>query len=747
MNRTPFQLCDEILNKLAPERLKLILRDHQLIKEGFHIYFVIDHHEISKFCFPIAAYKIGEYSKRAIDDISAEQNAYFEIFYQSTNRPVLLKEYHRELIGLRRYIEFNTAKIYEKSELIEAYVKAIDVNKENLDRVIKNENLVDFLKANLKNILAVASGIYSFGSERFVDLLQNRLLFNKFEAADDKYNDFIDKITVSNNAKLFFKILQKITRQTQFINPSDIVRQEWNDRRDAFVIDKVMQFNNILNKNKIILLYFSSAAKSLELFENSDVQELLPTISNEKYNILRTPRDIFAYLIRKGVGDTLENRTIDTIRQIKESLDFISKIQEVRNHLKEIEQKCINCQEIGTSCESLNICIGIKEYAKLIDRGRREFNNMALISNINYLMAHFENIKEQDPYFYIINFVKQINNEHITKAVEDEVKTIRNLVQARCLFLESLPLDVSVFTIEPVYARRRFVSCLLQEFPFNLKIKEQKLINILQKIQSYILIPQNEKQKNLNMITTALGDYMNFDANAKDNPESDLIRAYIYLVYQREPITQRAYDLCKEMIEKHKPNISEFLYIISFAARHLGFYSKCNDFCNQGIRLYPDDARFYHARALNTFAWFEEKGTDCPVKVCEIVKDCQTAIRKYENDKHMCGMLYNNLAYIHSYKQTECYDIHKALDYLNDLKGKIPKEEWIPLFPEFFDTEATVYYAYYLEKQNEKDCSEELHIASDSIKKAIYLSSEKYPKVNYLEKESQIKKAIKNIAI
>jgi len=121
--------------------------------------------------------KIGEYTEDQINEISEVQNAYFEFFYCMKFKPILLKEYVDELEGLRRYLELSSGYIYSQADIIENYVQMVGIEEASLRKTKAEGDIIQFLKDNLNNILAIASGVYSIGTERLSEIATKRLLY------------------------------------------------------------------------------------------------------------------------------------------------------------------------------------------------------------------------------------------------------------------------------------------------------------------------------------------------------------------------------------------------------------------------------------------------------------------------------------------------------------------------------------------------------------------------------------------
>src|SRR5205823_7009755 len=97
------------------------------------------------------------------------------------------------------------------------------------------------------------------------------------------------------------------------------------------------------------------------------------------------------------------------------------------------------------------------------------------------------------------------------------------------------------------------------------------------------------------------------------------------------------------------------------------------EYANIAIDKWNDDARFYHGRCLNTYAWLVNKKQrgECPYNVVDAIRDAQRAIKLYKRDKtsnsDVIAANYNNLAYFYA------WDVTKGQDTTQDARETLKR--------------------------------------------------------------------------
>ncbi len=731
----PLTLYRDILRKLAPEALRLVRKDLQLKRDGWDVYYAVDHYEISRFCFPIDVSEVGHYTEEEIDEISDSQLAYHEVFYSWDLRPVLLREYIDELHGLRRFLSYST-DVYLKADILNQYIEMVGLKEETFPDVKATDELIAFLKNNLNDVLAVALGVFSVGAERLKEITTSRLLYDHLDGRGAELVN-ISSLRYTRRADRFFSNLESyedgLWARRRDPKEYDRMRAKFNNRRDAEVIDKIVQLNQTLNQNRILILYLSSAPKTVKLFKDKRTRKWLPVIEGQNYNILRTTRHLYAYRVNKGLTDE------ETINNIDNLLSLIERVARIKRQLEEREEQCRICAtETDTfrlQCEFRAICDGLRDQGnKVIDPSRKEYANINLVRNLNQLKK--KKVSRQDPNRYYIDFLREIDaTKTIRDAVLKQIEMFSNLLEMKYHFASSVPSDLSRVPSTRVTVKE-YVSCVLQEFPLALRINDRGLASINMKIQEYVLTPKTEREKKLRLLAEAFGDYLSYDAKLKLDDESELVRGYLYLVLQQTDMIEQTVLICKRQIERDDELGREFQYLLSFAIRHLGHYEECDDLCSAAIKKYPEDARFFHARSLNTFEWLKVKGDTRTRSISDAIADGEMAAKQYGNETLMMAANYNNLAYFYSEGSGAGVSLEKAMYHLDALKKIIPRDQWDPMYPEFFDTEATVYLAYVKHNMGAEDAALKADVALESIIKANKL----YPKRTYRKREAEIRR-------
>src|SRR5439155_16967060 len=116
------------------------------------------------------------------------------------------------------------------------------------------------------------------------------------------------------------------------------------------------------------------------------------------------------------------------------------------------------------------------------------------------------------------------------------------------------------------------------------------------------------------------------------DPEYDLLSCYFYLSFGFEGESVHAYIKDKLLPKRNGQAIKDFwreaLYILCWSARRFGLFSEAEAYASEGIRLFPEDGRFPHGRAITIYAW-NDQGDTCPFSLAEAIADSETGLTCY----------------------------------------------------------------------------------------------------------------------
>ncbi len=669
----------EVLNQLKEDIVNL--------QNGWDIYYTVDHHEISKYCFPIDVEKIDEYLSEELESISQDQNAYHELFYNMPHKPILLIDYQIELEGLVRYVEQFSNRVFTTNDIINRYYQEIGLDYDDYSQNSRDlEKITDIIKNHFNNILALSSGLYSIGADRLSNIF-DKLLINKIDLSDIEI-EFEDLI---NNT--FVSLLNRLLKSNRLHenNSTKNIKKDRADLRDAKAISRVIGINKKLNPHKIMLLYVSNAPKIDKVFQKTELIAELPILESKKFNFHRSTKHLFAYLIVK------EEDKIKIIENIDELTNLINNtriVKEQLTHMKDDCEYCVNHDYLYRSnCQYKYLCDGLVNTYEVIKQNTKELDNLKLVGNVSKKRIKYLNkIKKTSIYFHVIDFLNEVyklKSEHIHK--EEELLQKSLIIKSK--FAELIPKNtIPTEQIDP----SGYISCYLQRYPLRISFEDEEIKLLNKRVISYLKCPVSEKRKKWSLLGKIFGDFLTLTAPFTLNIEMEIFRNYLYILIQDKNllniiennlVSLSNHEKTKKLNGKYYREIS---YLLCFLYRYQRNYLKCEEKCTASIKLFPNDPRFYHARSVNYYYWAVVSKANESDLLKKAVSDALVALQYYKSDFEMMAVCHNNLAYIYSVDDTKSYNLLEARNHLDSISTYIDKVEWSPLYPEFWDTEANV---------------------------------------------------------
>ena len=197
--------------------------------------FVMDVHEIGKYCFPIDIYK-SAYLPNEFEQIIDSQIAYNDVFKLHHSKPIIFKEYEEELEGTFDYFRSFHENVRHKtnSELFRGlWYNYINISNKTDD----DSKFKDFA-------VALSLAYFSSGVERLIEIYPKRLFFESRYEKDDLLNQLVNYSP--NFAKIDF-ICKKVAKKIR-------IRNKLALKRDVISIDKVLFSKQFFSSSKIILI-------------------------------------------------------------------------------------------------------------------------------------------------------------------------------------------------------------------------------------------------------------------------------------------------------------------------------------------------------------------------------------------------------------------------------------------------------------------------------------------------------------
>lgn len=699
--QTPSDIYKAILRTLKTDtkRINLVKRDQELILQGWEIYFALDPYDIAEFCFPFSTNMLESLRLPKIEEISRLQNGRWEAIYNVTNRPVLLQRYEKELNDTLDWASWSKFVVTE-SEILDDYLRELHI-KTDADPDETKDVLADLNDNDISSLIAVVTGIISIGFRRLSEIAHKLSLRGSLDD-DPKKRLFLRerKNVVDLIIKTFEKYFEKQRPggNTKARGEDSALRShksiEDNNRRDAQAVDQLLQLNEIYNKHQKIILYFSSAPKSLYLDESEEVKKYYPHIDGKPYELVRTATDLFVYMVYKGDSQN----TIDRTERAKKRLDqlgrTIATIQELGDAFEDASRGCEHCNinPKAPRCEYGVLCETIKEYGQEIKEKQNLNVNYSLQKRLAAVLEKTANASTPARYKELLQTIKEIQDEADSSRAKDQE------MEATVLSLINRVHLVSKIVGAVNREENRKVSCYLNTYPVFLATKGEQFQQIVKKVIHLFHYGWAD-----DAFKQYVDEYLKLRKQLPDDHEGELVGCFLNLIMGQTPQARRQAEkyLTNEKISDDLRR--EFRYVLCFVLWAAGNHKKAIEVAGEGMRLFPHDGRFPHCRSVIMLSLLdsqpkEEKGSYKPV-----VEDTEDAIRKFSRaldlpmSNHRLGVCYNNLAYYLSERDFNLVDVNAAEAHLLKLKEEIPEDDWDPAFPEFFHTKGCVLYSKFLE--------------------------------------------------
>jgi tetratricopeptide (TPR) repeat protein len=700
--KNPYQTYEAILRVLSAQRIERVRRDHELIKEGWEIYFAIDPYDIGKFCFPFSPTSVlSNLRTDQIDDIARLQNGRYEAIYKISTRPILLKPYVEELEATREWAKWSNF-VPTNSQILDRYLTLLRIPVESRSKQVKDV-LTDLTRRDINSLIAIVTSIISIGLERLDDVLNNRLIR---ESPDGTLEDAGLALgprdhVISKACAVFDQYFwdqgqrhdKDTDRDVQWMQRSrDVI--ETNNRRDALAIDQILQLNEIYNPQNRLILYLSSSPKSDELFGPKGLPR--PLVNGKPYDLVRTARDLFIYMVYRGDGDDPKENAKTAIDKLNEVQTVIDDVETIREKFRDVSFTCEHCNRDETLpvCDFGKYCEGVLRQGEHIAERQEKNINLSMQKRLAQALESAQTTAKasrKEKHAFILNILSDVLQENkgnkALKAINQEMEAnIRSsLTKSRFLstFVTSKPQEIG-----------RQVSCYLNQYPVRLEVTDPGLRNVLRGVIA--MLPK--ARWSLESFYEAVGLYLKLDASWDPLAESELVRSFLYLILGAN---ERANELADRYLSRKELSTRavqrEFMYLQCFTLWHSSGGQKAIEVADEGIKKHKRDGRFYHARSIIIGDLLARRQShDYEWK--DVIEAAKQSIElfKHAKDNDMVAVNYNNLAFAHSSESLAGLDVDLAVEYLQELIRRIPETEWDPNYPEFFHTKGSVLHAQYL---------------------------------------------------
>ncbi|HEV7893613.1 MAG TPA: hypothetical protein VGP08_23565 [Pyrinomonadaceae bacterium] len=737
-HRTPSSVYESILQELNtdPERINLVEKDQELILSGWEIHFAFDPYDIGEFCFPFSRMENALHHSlipHKVDQISKLQNGRYEAIYNVTHKPILLSAYEKELEDLVNWAEWSKF-VSKDSDAVDKYLEILSIPPGEEPGETK-DTLQRMTDADISSVIAVVTGIVSVGFKNLTDLVRKQLVHGRLDNYPERKAPALEyRQEVVNKILSVFKAYFDDNRaylesKGKYIPSSQRSRSrqliDANNQRDAKAFDQLLKLNQIYNKDRQLILYFSSSPKSLYLdrFAN-ELRDYYPVVNGEPYKLVRTATDLFVYMVYKGDSNSPEPRTRFAKNRLKDLAEMIARVEQIRDALQEESEKCAHCHGNNAAplCKFGMLCEAIFEYGEHLE-ARQD-------SNVNYslqkrLAEVLEETKSQQT---------STRHEAIRKIIYDIIKE-KGVVTAKDqelrIGLQTIlnKADFASTAVSRTGEKKDYeVSCYLNSYPVNLALNDRGLREVFNGVIDLLKFGWSD-----HAFDELLSKYIKLDRKWDEEPETEMLRSFLYLIMGEAGKARHVAS--KYLVEEKLPVAvrREFRYIQCFILWSERQYQRAIDTSTKGIELFPEDGRFYHCRSVVTLSQlikYKEKGllnyssiTDETMRaIGRMMDDTLQAIERFSANPRMLAVCYNNMAYCVSERDFGLVDVQSAQEYLRRLTELIPEAQWEP-YPEFFHTKGSVLYSKFLEDKTPAT----LHEAYDAANEAMRI----YPKAEH----------------
>jgi hypothetical protein len=771
-----------------------VIGDLRLKEAGYSLHYAVDPHEIFAFCFPI---RPERHEQRDINHVANDQIALSEIFYGEESSPLLMDAYFGEIEGLMQGLNSRLARAYsDTEEMINTFINEGDINAELFE-----SDYIDVLANKLNILLAVVSGIYSLGVNRFQDIY-NRIqtkggfVSNKrtFFGSDNPsvFSRFLSDYTESQLSNLIFNEIIAIS--AAYKDDSAFRR---NAKVDAIAIDQIVHLNKVLIKTEVqesigkhVILYLSSARRTDFIFDSKKIDGYLPKLDNKIFSFHRTRSQILLGLVHKS------DDTAQTIKKMEGLMEMVREFPTLRTQEPDFCSTCILDGKEPYICTSKTICERIKQIDNIVESKRQEVRNLGLATSLDRFKGFIEEKKETfdskvkgQLQQRCLDILRKVDALQIKKIAQEKI-----LSRQKLLLIQRLTADLwsrshkGLIGVSGDFSYKEFlrdnrdsITGTAHYLPTKPKINNPIYFEIVQTIVEYYKTPPQGGQEKFAQLDRAFLSFFSIDQGIEDLIlEHELVRSLLYLAFPSEQGDEIAYDHATRMLSMYSlieqfPEVEcEFHYVACWSARRLRRYKDAKHHAEKGLERYPNDPRFYHGRLITRIAKlsddllgkrirFDKKNINPQIRqglldlsiketINEVVSDGNRAIELYralsnENEDVVSAIL-NSIAYMYALSSTQDSQseadkelLTKARQYLDLLKQNLPPDHWSPNYPEYFHTQSFIEYyeALLLDRSQQfAQAKTKLDHSRRSIVEAIQLNT----KQTYLDLRELIDKSI-----
>jgi hypothetical protein len=623
--------------------------------------------------------------------------------YNGAHKPILLEPYERELEATLKWAKWSSFAVKD-AEFVDHLLSAFDIQ-ENAEMNDTKEIFSKLTDDDMSSVLVVATSLASSGVKRLGEIVNKLAIHGSLDnKPGSKLHLKRREKVVAITLKAFEDYFRDNSRGSGKSNsPSDegelalrsLKAIEDNNRKDAKAFDQLLQFNEIYNKQKHMILYFSSAPKSLYLDKTTELREhYYPRIDGAPYDLVRTATDLFVYMVYKGDTEGTEQRTRAAKYRLNELEKLIGKIETIKEAFEVASKECQHCN-VNTSqqrCTFGTLCDGVKKYGRYIEQ-REELNvNYSLQKKVAQIIEGTKSRPAEQRHREVLLALKQVLKEKV-RARNQEMEVILQSSLNKADFL-------STFVKPARNPKVRKVSCYLNSYPVCLTLKNSRLQSIVTKTFDLF-----ETGWEIAAFQRYVGEYLELDIEltryGKEDPEGELVRGFLYLLMSK---AEKAKQIALRHLEGDwitDYEREEFRYLLCYVLWRLGDLTAAIKLSGVGATQSAHAGRFFHCRSLLTLSLLERGRNRAQYNYVDMVADTRRAVEEFAKDNEgprrteMLGVCHNNLAYYLSDPEFGSVNLAEAQAHLRELRAYIPEDRW-ESYSEFFHTKGCVLYQEFL---------------------------------------------------
>lgn len=692
------------LPKVSTAEVAQVIEDVSLSDQGVHVHYCVDPSELIDFCFPFNPIALRA---KQVEHVAADQVALYELLFNFPERPLLLPEYDAELESVRIYFRTMSGRIYKREELLTSFLKNASLDRFFQQRLDSETELLSLVRDEFNVFVALVMAINSIGVQRLEEIYNQRLS-REIGRSEPTLRAIWNGYSESGLARTIFGELETYARRRAGWSATErgsLLHFARTARTDATAADRLVYLNESCEdavrrrvlQSRHVFLFLSSAARSERIFADLPVTLGGPYEGQKSRQLLRNRRYFLIYAVNKALNARGE---VDTAATLSNLRSFHNAVKEIER-LGAIPADCGSCplrqDSSATDCSRGELCMTLKRVAGNLIRRRLEMENLGLLAGIQDY-SEFRTAKatggEQQKILRV--FRELLDHDYYASTASEKVSELRWLIMTKSRFATALG-TAGRGTGGFLREHSDPVSVAAQYLPIQFSWRNSRYKRMWEDLFRVFLSSGAGGHSKHKMLADIHDQFLRVDADVRTvECEHELMRVLLYLSMSEVASDRRAMAHALTMRRRCPHNESEFIYASLWAGRRARRYLKTAQLADAAVRRWPTDPRFWHGRALNTFAWRADPrgGEPSSALLTAAVSDAETAAGLYgaigeEISRQLAAANHNNIAYWSALMRDDpAFDLARARHALGRLKALLPRREWDPLFPEYFHTEA-----------------------------------------------------------